>query len=145
MLTFLWGFKELIPENDLPRGITINGKTYRDLLENYLKLPVRPKHRCSYSFLFRLSSTSCIFTRSHISWYKEALEGKKLSRDDETKEAVHRSISAQRIRHFFPREIQELMNQWQICIKCGLMVACWKVVGSFQLVCTPYVNKNCSG
>jgi histone-lysine N-methyltransferase SETMAR len=45
MLTLFWGYKGPILEHYMPRGLTINSKSYCDLLQNHLKPAIRSKRR----------------------------------------------------------------------------------------------------
>jgi histone-lysine N-methyltransferase SETMAR len=126
MLMLFWDYKGLILERYRPRGLTINSKSYCDLLQNHLKPAISSK-RCSMlssGVLLQHDNahphTACATAKKttdlrlecipHPAYsldlapsdyhvfgpLKEALGGKKFSTDDEIKEVVHRWLRSQR-------------------------------------------------
>jgi histone-lysine N-methyltransferase SETMAR len=122
MLTLFWDYKGPILEHYMPRGLTINGESYCDLLQNHLKPAILSKRRGLLSSGVLLQHDN---TRSHTAKkitdlrleciphpayspdlaqsdyhvfgpLKEALSGKKFSTDDDIKEVVHRWLRSQK-------------------------------------------------
>jgi hypothetical protein len=114
-----------ILEHYMPRGLTINSKSYCDLLQNHLKPAIRSKHRgllnsgvllqydnaCPHTACATAKKITdlCLECVPHPAYsldlvpsdchvfgpLMEALSGKKFSTDDEIKEAVHRWLCSQ--------------------------------------------------
>jgi histone-lysine N-methyltransferase SETMAR len=148
MLMLFWDYKGLILEHYMPRGLTINSKSYCDLLQNHLKPAIRSKRRGLLSSGVLLQhDNACSHTARatakkimdlhlecipHLAYspdlalsdyhvfgpLKEALGGKKFSTDDQIKEVVHRWLYSQS-EEFFSRGIQALVKRWHTCIECG--------------------------
>jgi hypothetical protein len=135
-------------EHYRPRGLTINSKSYCDLLQNHFKPAIRSKRHglLSSDVLLQHDNahphTACVTAKkimdprlectSHPAYpldlapsdyhvfgpLKEALGGKKFNMDDEIKEAVHSGLRSQS-EEFFPRRIQALVKCWHTCIERG--------------------------
>jgi histone-lysine N-methyltransferase SETMAR len=120
MLTLFWDYKGPILEHYMPRGLTINSKSYCDLLHNHLKPAIRSKRRSLLSSGVLLQHdnahphTARVIAKKIMDLRSECIPHpayspdlapsdyhvfeplKKFSMDDEIKEAVHKWLRSQR-------------------------------------------------